>query len=214
MEDEERDWINKRNMGGNIFIIATPFSGADYLNAIIKAHGHHGLCHNTLATQINSLVAVWGNYYGTLEFDRFHKPTTTAVVNTDEIDSNMRKYNLRSLLFRNSSANLVAYTESHFFEDQLSTFVEFLRDIHDTPFTKTFKIVWLTRAADRIEDASALDISKTQAEKIIQNFRSCYELGDININYEDLVRDPLAVLKKLRVKHFPTQAIIDKVHRV
>lgn len=139
-------------------------------------------------------------------------------------DRRLVTYQIKGILTRTSGSCFVKTGIVGFGNDITEEFVSMLRDMEEDGGVNPIKIAFLTRNHDdiiksfqtregpgqkaAIENPNGL---RDMLEYQLAQFKSCYELGDIFIKYEDLVANPKDVLLKLRPRHYPNDDLIQKI---
>lgn len=134
-------------------------------------------------------------------------------------DQNKRMlvYHLKNILF-GSCSNFVFHKTNvlGFYNEDVSAMCDFLREIEDV------QIVFLTRPIDKIIESwkrSDLplgyeDSFRNALECQDEQFRQAFELGDIDITFDDVVSNPMETLLKIGCSYYPNKEVIERVMKV
>lgn len=114
-------------------------------------------------------------------------------------DLRMRDYHLLNLLAC-AGYGVFFIQQVGFGNDLVEPFIEMLRAVmeHDL---RRMRIVYLT--SENLTDSLERDQ--------FQQFREAYDLGDTVVKVEDLQKDPIEFLLKLRPQHYPNQDIVNQM---
>lgn len=136
-------------------------------------------------------------------------------------DRRLSSYYIMCMLTRTCGPSFAKTGIIGFNNNLTEKFVEMLREIESS---NPIKIVFLTRNhADIVKsfqtrEGPGQQVAKDNPDQLLElldnqlkQFKSCYELGDIMLRYEDLIKDPHKWLLRMQPRHYPRPEIIEEV---
>lgn len=230
---EEIQWMRDCPVQHTI-VFAQPRSGSTLLMRLMGLIGKCDVVGDRDPEFFQKLRELWDRentveHYGNLaelEADGVFADTYIAPSKKQARDA--LRFNLISMLMNPgngcSPCKFMKTTLVGFGDDSLTGTVQWIRELYEHDAAVDLQVVWLTRDHDEIvksfqtKEGPGQDVSLEKPELLKKMLwlqrclqKEAYELGDITINYSDLIADPKSVMLKLKPAHYPIDWKIQRI---
>lgn len=222
------EYENHPKQRGSTFLFAMPRSGSTLCMRLIACACMTKVTGDREKEFYQGLVAAHkystGGFYGKPEeldkqgvfYDRYCGAS-------EEVDQRMTAYYIYNLLFKGAGYGFAKTTIIGFGNELVEPVCNMIREMNDVSL-HPINVAWLMR--DHQEIVNSLQTTEGPGKETSidlpdvvfgmlsdqqKQFRSNYELGDVIINYKDLVSNPKETLLKLKPCHYPNDNIISQV---
>lgn len=225
------DWENNRKGCSMTVMLSQPRSGSTLMmrmnNQACYTHvsGDHDLEFYQAMITIYNTYSTGGQYGRIEELDLNGIFSDTYRNRSREQDERMIGWHVLNLLMR-APHGFTKSTILGFGNQMVEPFLEMIRSIADKG-NSPVHVVFLTRDHNDIvkslqtKEGPGQEAAIKNPEVVLelldnqfQQFRSCYEIGDQIIKYEDILEDPLKQLLRLKPQHYPNEEMVKKVMKL
>lgn len=222
------DWHNNRRGYNMTIMLSQPRSGSTLMmrmtNQACYTHvsGDHDLSFYEALITVYNTYSTGGQYGRIEELDLKGIFSDTYRNRSREQDERSIGWHILNLLMR-APHGFTKSTILGFGNQVVEPFLEMVREISDKG-NSPINVVFLTRNHNEIvrslqtKEGPGQEAAIKNPEVVLelldnqlQQFRSCYEIGDQIIKYEEILEDPLKQLLRLKPQYYPNEEMVKKV---